>query len=271
MNEPKAFKYSGAGNIIIVAYDEKRSEPEKRKLAQQFCDFRKSSAADGILFLKNENADIADFSWDFYNADGSTAEMCGNAARCATQFCLEELAFPEEMIRFKTLAGIIRCEKKSDNEYQVQMSSPRVLDPSLSLTVGDRTEKFFFIDTGVPHLVFETSEDIFSWRKDSEKKNWAKRLRQHPLLPSHGANVTFVQKLKEKNRAMTFERGVEDFTAACGTGAVAAAFFFHQKEKREFHDLLMPGGLLKVNLKNENCPLLIGPSQKIREVHLGGE
>ncbi len=268
MNQQKAIKYSGAGNLIILVLEEKRNPDEKQALAKKLCHLQTGLGADGVLYLKENKSPAADYLWDFYNTDGSTAEMCGNAARCAGQFCFEELGFVKNKIIFQTLAGSVSCEKKSQNQFEVEMSAAKIINPQMELEAAGKTETFFFVDTGVPHLVFEMPENVFDFRDSVPMKAWAKSFRDHPNSGANGTNVTLVNSAEGIKKAITFERGVENFTSACGTGAVAAAMYFENKMPLGFHKISMPGGVLEVDLKTYSQPHLIGPSEKISEMYI---
>ncbi len=259
MSLAKLIKYSGAGNTIILAEDGVH-ENKKIEFTKKVCS---ATNTDGVLFLSPGNSAGVDYSWDFYNADGSSAEMCGNAARCATQFCIEELKLKKEKITFQTKAGKIFCSQISEDQYSVEMPEIQIKNSNLQLPENFAGEKFFFVDTGVPHLVVEKDFLQRISAKDENFKSWAKSLREHKEFQPHGTNVTFVCVQNNVKHAITFERGVEDFTKACGTGAMAAAVYFSEKKSEKLYQINMPGGLLKVELIKGKRPLLIGPSIRI--------
>ncbi len=271
MNKFKGIKYSGAGNTIILMLETDSTKFSKTKLAHQLCDPSNGPGADGVLYLKKDKTGEVDYVWDFYNADGSSAEMCGNAARCAGQYCYEELKIEKKKIIFKTLSGEISCEKKEDNQFVVEMPSAKIKENEMQLSTATATEKFMYADVGVPHLVIEKDEDFLSKINEDKTLAWAKSFREHPRLAPTGANVTIVHSFKNKKKAVTFERGVENFTLSCGTGAVAAALFFEKKRPEALHEIHMPGGKLIVDLSIAEKPLLKGPSEKIKEFVYEGD
>lgn len=211
-------------------------------LCSQFYDFH----TDGLLFLRPEKN--LDFAWDFYNSDGSHAEMCGNAARCATYFFYEKVS-PKKQLHFLTGAGEITGEVLAANSVRIEMTQ---ISPTQSMTVLGNAG--LYVNTGVPHFVIETKPDA----------ELSRRLRKVTDFGPPGANITFVQNLTNTSlEAVTFERGVEDFTQACGTGAVAAAMYLqNQKGSQNSIEVHMPGGVLKIeNAKVGSRPLLTGPAQ----------
>lgn len=252
----KLTRASGAQNTfyLINAFEPEAgnkfrqfSEKQKQELARKVCLGFDEFSTDGLLFIYPKSlADKKyDFAWDFYNSDGSHAEMCGNAARCATLFYHEKIK-PEQTVHFFTGAGEISGTVLNSNKVKIEMTP--VSQPQVLKVLG---HEGLFVNTGVPHFVIceQANEDL------------AKSLRKAPEFGCAGANITFVQILDaQKLTAVTFERGVERFTRACGTGAVAAAFYLRQKEAGSGVFVLMPGGELFVeNIHQGKRPFLTGP------------
>lgn len=246
-------RISGAENTFFIAnlFSQEISKQVSNWNSKAKADFSKKICTDyfgfqtdGVLFLRPEKN--YDFAWDFYNADGSSAEMCGNAARCATVF-FHEFIEKRNKIHFHTLAGDITGEFLAENRACVTMTKISDLNSHLSLEGVEG----FFVNTGVPHYVLTRPP----------QKDLAQKLRFHPHFGASGSNVTFVEIVSDTQaKAVTFERGVEDFTQACGTGAVAAACLLGQKTEAETFQIQMPGGILEVkNPKLNQKPLLTGP------------
>lgn len=235
---------SGAGNTFhIVGEGIALGWPslQKKAFAKAVCEIH---PADGLIFLKKEPT----LSWDFYNNDGSDAEMCGNATRCVGLYLSEVQKDSALQWILKTIAGPIQIEKVNTGQYKVKMTPIRELQSS----------KGYFCDTGVPHLIQEVSEI-----KQSDLKNDARTLRFDPEFSPKGTNVTYVKLLSDlrKVQAVSYERGVEDFTQACGTGAMAAAAFNFRKRGSVETEVEMPGGILKMSLADLNQPVMIGPAK----------
>lgn len=206
------------------------SDSDKASLAAHLCTDFHGFHTDGLLYLRPENQ--FDFAWDFYNSDGSHAEMCGNAARCAAFFFYHKVKAQKQM-KFLTVAGEITGEVLSPELVRVEMT--KISDPKEMSVLGHTG---FYINTGVPHFVLEERPDA----------NTSKQLRKVSDFGTAGANITFVENLKQNYlQAVTFERGVEDFTQACGTGAVAAAMYLQSKKMaKNSVDVQMPGGILTI-------------------------
>lgn len=211
-------KMSGTGNDFIIIDHREPLIPreEQPEFARKVCRRMFSVGADGLILL--ENSDDADFSWQFYNADGSVAEMCGNGARCAARFAHTHGIAGRKM-RFATLAGIISAEIAEEQEQvQVELTPPTEFREALSITLGGEERRFSALNTGVPHAV------MFSEEEDLPVKEWGRLVRYHDLFQPAGTNANFATLLDTGVlQVRTYERGVEDETRACGTGAVAAA------------------------------------------------
>lgn len=221
INFPIAFeKMSGTGNDFVIIDNRTLAIPldEQPLLARKICRRMFSVGADGLIFI--EESTKADFGWNFYNADGSVAEMCGNGSRCAARFAYRHNIASKKM-KLETLAGIVEAEICEEEEVvRVKMTKPFDFRFDLSLALGDVERSVAYVNTGVPHAVIFVQED------DVPVKKWGRKVRFHELFEPRGANANFVQVLgKGKLKVRTYERGVEDETMACGTGAVAAALF----------------------------------------------
>lgn len=253
-------RMSGAKNtffIVDCTGDEnlgawhKLSLSEKEKMSQKLCLGFDDNHTDGLIFLvPNQKPDEkTDFAWQFFNADGSHADMCGNAARCVTLFAGNKMVLPKKQMTFSTGAGPVTGEIVGKNLVCVQMPEIKKLEKKSVENISG-----FLLDTGVPHFVIQQSADFHLGQK----------LRHSPSLAPAGANVTFVENIdlqKMSLNAVTYERGVEDMTAACGTGAVAAAAWLltQSTHQNKTVKVRMPGGELMIqNAKLGERPLLTG-------------
>lgn len=258
-------KMSGAGNTfaLIDAREssawktvEKDLHISRAQFAKMICDKVQGVATDGLLLIES-GSDGFDFNWDFYNSDGSTAEMCGNAARCAARYCSENLEITTTSIRFNTGAGLVTTQMQGYGRIRVQMPEAKFVQERIELkTHSSSTETFALVNTGVPHLVqkIHTMDDV------ANLKEMARECRAHEDLKPAGANVTFYTiENANKVRAITFERGVEDYTLACGTGAVAAALVHSKESKEKNIEVQMPGGVMEVQfVAGDKRPLMTG-------------
>jgi len=257
------YKYSGAGNTFCLISEkefEKGQWSSRPEFAKVICSPISGLCADGLVIIKELTDTGLDFSWDFFNSDGSYAEMCGNAARCVGAFCKEILSFPNDRIKILTGAGIISIRYYSPIRIDVEMSSIAKVRPSICYQIEGTNINMSFVNSGVPHLVHEISGPIIL----SEWKSKAESLRKKTDIVESGCNFTLFSISNCQNEseapfinAVTFERGVENFTQACGTGAVAAARIAADKLNKNVIHVKMPGGLLSVDFSYDS-PLLSG-------------
>ncbi|MBW1659310.1 MAG: diaminopimelate epimerase [Deltaproteobacteria bacterium] len=216
-------KMSGSGNdfIFMDGMDGSYSWVDSMWV-RQICQRALSVGADGVVVLEKD--DTYDFAWRFFNSDGTIAEMCGNASRCAARFAYKKGIAGSNMT-FATLAGPIRAEVKG-KRVKVQLTDPRLFDPEMRLAVDGQTFTLFYIDTGVPHVVLEV-EDLEGF----PLIEIGRKIRFHEKFGPAGTNVNVAQITGDNAIALrTYERGVENETLACGTGSVAASLMMSMKK-----------------------------------------
>ena len=218
------WKMSGAGNdfIIIDNRDGVMDSRDMPAFSRQVCCRKLSAGADGLILIETDPE--ADFRWRFYNADGGTAEMCGNGARCAARFAYLNGIAGERMV-FITAAGPIQAQV-SGSVARVRMTEPTHLEGEQALALADgETVAFSFINTGVPHAVIAVT-DI----EAVDVVGLGRRIRRHERFAPAGTNANFIEPIGDGAVAIrTYERGVEDETLACGTGSVAGALVASQR------------------------------------------
>ena len=217
MDLPITFtKMSGTGNdfIIIDNRDQKIKRSEMPDLAARICRRQFSVGADGLILI--ENSDTADFRWEFFNGDGSAAEMCGNGARCAARFAHVRGIAPAKM-SFETIAGLIEAQMVG-HSVKIRLTPPTDIMLARSVEIDGDQKEIHSINTGVPHVVHFVSDE-----HDIPVKEWGRHIRHHKLFEPAGTNVNFVRMPNDELHVRTYERGVENETMACGTGAVASA------------------------------------------------
>lgn len=262
----KLHKMTGAGNSFLVLEDNSFPEAKKRRsFVKKLCSLNYGVGADGLLFIKRDQKQNQ-YIWDFYNSDGSSAEMCGNAARCAALYVEKIMGAPaQEEAVFVTVAGIVKAHVLNETTIQVLMPQTHDLG-SLTIAFDGKDLSVQTYNTGVPHAVVV----VGSLADLNIYKDIIRQLRHHPHFGAAGANVTFVERLSSLQiKAVTFERGVEDFTLACGTGAVAAAAAEMKTAKAEEGSQVsveMPGGKLNIHFPNKAQPLMSGEAHFICEI-----
>jgi diaminopimelate epimerase len=254
------YKMHGAGNDFIFIDNRKQSVELDAERIRLLCHRRFGVGADGIMLLSEHPA--VDFQIEFYNADGTKGAMCGNGVRCAV-YLAHHLGMCRGKTRFAIWGKDYEAEIVDGQTVKLQMHPPKILPKFRDLHHLDDTrfKNMYWIDTGVPHLVIELNAAL----DKLDVKKWGAHFRNHPFFAPEGVNVNFVQqKADHQLKVRTYERGVEDETLACGTGAVACAFFARDKWGWASPIVIEAlGGTLKVELGD---PLtLIGPASLVYE------
>jgi diaminopimelate epimerase len=217
MNKIPFCKMSGSGNDFILIDNRQRilDGDQLEDFVRRVCTRKVSAGADGLILI--EPSERVHFRWRFFNADGSEAEMCGNGGRCAARFAVLRGIAPERL-SFETLAGIIEAEVHG-RRVKLQMVQPSGMELDLRVMIEGDEHLLHFINTGVPHAVEFVEEAGRVAVVDRGRK-----IRFHPQFQPAGANADFLQTIDRGHlKVRTYERGVEDETLACGTGAVASA------------------------------------------------
>ncbi|WP_104744198.1 diaminopimelate epimerase [Helicobacter acinonychis] len=215
------YKYSGSGNDFLITQSFKKRDFSN--LARQVCHRHEGFGADGLVVVLPSKD--YDYEWDFYNSDGSQAGMCGNASRCVGLFAYQHHIAPKNHVFLAGQRKISICIEEP-NIIESNLGSGDILE-IISTSGGKKSfsndsvlasiPTFYLIDTGVPHLV--------GFVKKKELLNSLNILELRALRHASDANVNiaFIEN-KKTIFLQTYERGVEDFTLACGTG-MAATFF----------------------------------------------
>jgi len=239
------YKMSGSGNDFIII-DNRNNIVDENSLSNfiaKVCRRKMAVGADGMILV--ENSDNADFKWRFFNSDGSVAEMCGNGARCVARFAyLNEIAGSN--MSFETLAGLVKAEV-IEERVKVKMTDPSELKTDDAVELKNGLVSISSINTGVPHVVIvkDSIDDI-------DIVKIGREIRYHDKFSPAGTNVNFSCRIKNNTiAARTYERGVEDETLACGTGAVASAIIMANKMKIDspLSVLTRSGGYLNIFFK----------------------
>jgi len=270
-------KYQASGNDFILI-DNRDGKVEKflkelnlsiEEFVKKICMPHIGVGADGVILIEPPENPENHFKWQFFNSDGSIAEMCGNGSRCAVRFAYEKGIIkdnnPEE-IRFETLAGVIKAKITDKKNWiiKVQLTQPQNLRLNISIPVEE--EKFMgdYINTGVPHVVIYW-EDL----ENFDVVKYGRLIRFHPVFQPKGTNVNFIKRLSEDAiKIRTYERGVENETLACGTGSTAAAIIAYIKgyiSKKPVKVHTKGGEILKIDFNIDKDSL------RIEEVTLEGK
>lgn len=218
-------KYSGCGNDFILIDNRTLFFPVYDPLCiQKLCRRQLGVGADGIVLL--ENGKIADYKMRIFNADGSEAEMCGNGIRCLLKF-MRQKGLKKKSYAIECMDRIYSIAWDGE-DVAVQMPPPSDMQWDIDLSLETHMPPLHFLDTGVPHAVFFLeNEKILS---AFPVQTAGPAIRRHPRFSPKGTNVNFAAFIGAQELAIrTYERGVEQETLACGTGAVASALAAAQK------------------------------------------
>ena len=261
-------KMNGAGNdfILVENLHGELNEQQLSKLARTLCDRRMSIGADGLMAIVPAKAN-ADFGMLFFNCDGTLGEMCGNGARCICRYGYEP-GLAGEPQTIETTAGLVTGTRIDAKNYRIRLPDPVNLQ-YLALDVDGKKVGCMYLELGnpgIPHAVVQ-----YPGLREADEQalfEFGRKLRYHPAFPK-GANVNFLEKTGE-NRfyERTWERGVEDFTYACGTGTGASVYALAEKRRCGDHaEVEVKGGLLIVDIVRDGkkCRdlLLTGPASMV--------
>jgi diaminopimelate epimerase len=203
------------------------------KLVEQLCDRRFGIGADGLILLESDGE--TDFKMVYYNSDGNTSSMCGNGGRCLVSFA-KSLNLIEKEAEFIAADGLHHATIFDDGIVSLQMKDVETVDI---------TAEYVFLDTGSPHHV-QMEDDL----KNLDVKALGANIRYSDMYGKAGSNVNFVkQEDADTFSVRTYERGVEDETLSCGTGATAVAIAMRAigKTNSDIVNLNVEGGKLEVS------------------------
>jgi len=263
-------KMNGAGNdfIIINNIEERIDHRHFPIIAQTLCHRHLSIGADGMMVVEKAAGD-ADYQMLFFNSDGSIGEMCGNGARCICRYGYDHgLAGSEQTV--ETTSGIVKGYRIDRRNYRIRLTDPSIIKTDTTIEALGQSFPCSYVELGVPGLPHAAIH--YPGLKDrtmDEMRELGKCLRWHPAFPK-GANINFYDFAGEDELVeLTYERGVEDFTYACGTGTgsvVLALTLLGRVSGRDVR-VHVPGGLLRITVdrsgdQTENL-WLTGPTNTV--------
>ncbi len=217
-------KLNGAGNDFILIDNRDGKILLKPEQVASLCHRQNGIGADGLILQEKSTTPGVDWQWQFFNSDGSSAEMCGNGARCFARFVATNGSQKSPAFTVQTLAGVIRANVDGD-QITVGLTDP--VDPEFDFILQLENQSFpaDFINTGVPHTVL-----FMDKVEDDTVRNLGQRIRFHSRFAPKGTNVNFATVIGDNRIALrTYERGVEAETLACGTGVSASALIAARK------------------------------------------
>lgn len=261
----KFWKMNGAGNDFLILNNLEEHLPQKAlpKIARTLCERRLSIGADGLMVVEAPTQD-GDFKMLFFNSDGSVGEMCGNGARCICRYGYEN-GLAGETQTVETMAGTVVGRRIDQRLYRVRLNDPTTVRLDSPVEVDGVRYNCSYVelgDPGLPHAVVP----YHNLHNADEHELWelGRKFRWHPAFPK-GANVNFYELIGEDRvYERTFERGVEDFTYACGTGTGSVVAVLTLQGKVSGHQVQahMKGGTLFIDAKREHS--------RVTELYLTG-
>lgn len=231
-------KYEGTGNDFVIIDNRKSFFPKNdTKLIEKLCDRRFGIGGDGLILLEQDAE--TDFRMVYYNSDGNESSMCGNGGRCLVAFA-KSLNVIQNDTDFIATDGPHHASIFENGTVSLGMK-----DVDFVKIESD----YVFLNTGSPHHVTMV-DDLENY----DVKSVGAQIRYSDLYGKPGTNVNFVKQLSDNHFALrTYERGVEDETLSCGTGATAAAIAMHAIGKTSAHHIYLDveGGKLEVSFVKE--------------------
>ena len=259
------WKMNGAGNdfLILNNLTERLSPEVLSRIAQTLCERHLSIGADGLMVV-DAPTQGGDYKMLFFNSDGSLGEMCGNGARGICRYGYENGLAGETQVG-ETTAGIVTGKRISERLYKIRLNDPTTMKLDAGVEVDGIHYNCAYVELGnpgLPHAVVPYAG--LKNADENELRELGRKLRWHKSFPK-GANVNFYELTGEDEiYERTFERGVEDFTYACGTGtgSVAAVLTMQGKVSGRGVRVNMTGGQLVIDVERE------GP--RITDLYLTG-
>ena len=228
------YKFQGTGNDFLMIDNRQNDFPrDNSKIIERLCDRRFGVGGDGLILLEKDAE--TDFKMVYFNADGNQSTMCGNGGRCLVAFA-NSLKIVKNSATFMAIDGLHHAT--IDNFGVVALQMKDVDDVKIE-------NDYVFLNTGSPHHV-EIVENLPIYKV---KENGA-RIRNGDLYGKEGSNVNFVTKISDNEFTIrTFERGVEDETLSCGTGATATAIAMHATRNSDSTNINInvEGGKLEIS------------------------
>ena len=245
-------KYQANGNDFIIFNNFSKNLPKEQAFIKKLCSRKFNVGADGVIFV--ENCKSYDFEMLYFNSDGKPGSLCGNGARCCAKFAFDQ-GLIKNITNFKANDGVHHCIIEDDIVHLSMNDIEKI----------ECHENDIILDSGSPHYI-KIVDNV-------EKMNVLKigqEIRNSEYFKKDGINVNFVEIVSKKEfKIRTYERGVENETLSCGTGATAVAIAMHflNKTTSEKIEIISIGGKLSVKFKkyknSYNQIFLVGEAKKV--------
>lgn len=262
-------KMQACGNDFVVLDDRNRNlAGSESALARRLCHRRFGLGADGVLIVRNGRTPGA-FDMTLINADGLQGEMCGNGARCVAAWLRARNMGGADAVTLETLAGPVNAAFEPHGLIRLTLPPPGTPSPPQMIGFGGRPWTFWALDVGPPHVV--TVLDGLDALAAAPVPALGRHVRHHPLFAPRGCNVNFAAPAPNgRLHLRTYERGVEDETLGCGTGATAAAIVCRTLglSGTRVDVVTASGDAMSIDLGTPGAPTLAGTAQGVAEGRL---
>lgn len=263
----KFWKMNGAGNdfVILNNLEERLPLDSLPGIARKLCERHLSIGADGLMVV-DAPTEGGDYKMRFFNSDGSVGEMCGNGARCICRYGYENGLAGETQV-VETTAGKVTGQRIDQRLYRVRLNDPTTVKLDSPVEIDGIRYACSYVELGnpgLPHAVvpYHNLKDA----DENELRELGRAIRWYSGFPK-GANVNFYELTGEDEiYERTFERGVEDFTYACGTGTGSVVTVLTLQGKVSGHSVRvrMTGGELIIDAERVHSHIaslyLTGPT-----------
>ena len=229
------YKYQGTGNDFVIIDNRQQIFSKKSQtFFRKICDRRFGIGADGLILLQNHLK--FDFEMIYFNADGKEGSMCGNGGRCIVAFA-KFLKIIDKKTSFSAIDGVHDAVVLKNNLISLKMNNVQHIKVS---------KDHILLNTGSPHYVKAIKNII-----GLDAVEVGKKIRYSSKFKKEGINVNFIQKRGKDLFIRTYERGVENETFSCGTGAIAAAIAANQMNLTTTNQVKINalGGILQVSFE----------------------
>ena len=249
-NTIEFYKYQGTGNDFVMIDNRDLQFPKEKELIERLCDRRFGIGGDGLILLENDAN--TNFRMVYYNSDGNESTMCGNGGRCI-------VAFAHFLDIFENTATFMAVDGLHEAEIHNGIVKLKMIDVAGISKDGEDS----VLNTGSPHYV-KYVEDVANFKVYDE----GNKIRNSATYKNEGINVNFAEAIGENEIFVrTYERGVEDETYSCGTGATAAALVYMKDRNENRVNVKVLGGNLKVYAQKHSGSFtevwLEGPAKQV--------
>lgn len=264
-------KYSGAGNKFIMV-DNLSDKVSNRKEFVLSAIEKDGEGMDGVIFV--ERSEVADFTMNYFNKDGTGDALCGNGLRCTVRFISDNSLSDKKELKIEAVSNIYESKLNEDETVKISFPPPETVKLNFKLKV--HFEGWWdmlncsYVDVGSPHIIVfidEIEKPKVESIEDVKILDWGRNIRMHKDLMPEGANVNFVQ-VDDREKGLlsirSYERGVEGETLACGTGAISSALVFYATRAQPMPITLLTRSGEKLSVEFDI------KDRKIRKIYLSG-